>query len=253
MDVMKKWQVYCFTESNVQETWRFTQPECCPNNTNHVIDHDTIKCLESKMVSNPQIQNMFISAKSWQNTNGYYMMQGYNFLITESNYSHFDLILPTKRCVYGLKMNINDSNVGDKVSIKVNPNTVCGYITSDVNIGESNIPVSSTVVQNVIPGFYVNFGTYSNVTDEAMVLNVDVENNNILLDRGITNDLTVGSLVMANVYIIKDYVIGVPGIQEVGYGTFAGKVLEQNTNIHLCYNNVTGGSKSFSYNSEYTY
>ena len=209
--------------------------------------------LETKVINDLPTQSVFISAKSWQDTNGYYMMQGYQYAITESNYSQFDLILPTKRCVYGLKMNANDSNVGDKISVKVNPNTVCGYITSDVNTGDSNISVNSTVVQNVVPGFYINFGTYSNITDEAMILNVDMVNNNILLDRSVTHDFTVGSLVMANVYIIKDYVIGVPGIHKVGYGTFSGKVLQANTNVHLCYNNITGGTKTLSYNSEYTY
>jgi hypothetical protein len=248
MDVLKKWDVYCCTESNVQQTWRFYAPTCCPNNPSHVIDPLQTEMVDKKAL-NTGTANTYV-AKSWQDTNGYYQMHGYRFDVPAgSNFVSWQFALPTKRCLFGIRANATAANVGDRFSVSVDPGTPVGYVTSDVFAGHSNIPVSSTVTANMVPGFYAQIGD----EDEHMIDRIGLETNIILVDPIVASNIPMYTPVLANVYIVKDFEIGCLGVHKAGYGTMAGKVLPAGTVIRFGYENLTGGEKTFSFNSEYTY
>jgi hypothetical protein len=251
MDVLKKWQVYCCTESNLQTCWRFCEPECCPNNPTHVIDHMQTVFVDKRAV-NSHVGNTYVT-KSWQDTNGYLMVQGYRLDVTAAGSNVVDFPLPTKRCVYGMRVNVTESNVGDSFTITINPGMPVGYLTSNVVAGQSNIPVSDTVLQNMVPGFFVKIGDIDDHMIQFVGSDVGPDAGMILCTPLQAISLPMYTPVLANVHIVKDFVLGCTGIHEIGYGSLAGKVMPAGTVINVSYSNVTGGDKLFSFNNEFSY
>lgn len=251
MDILKKFQVYCSTESNYIETWTFSKPEICPNDSRHLIEHEKTKQLDSKTLYTDRAPTVYIAAKSWHDTNGYYMYQGYKCHDISYGIHVHDFTVPVKRCVYGLKLNIKNENIGDEISIIINPETLIGMTTSPYSQSTTNLHVSESIVKNVIPGFYIRSPTTNNV----LVTDVDQTNNTLTIETPWGEDLASGTPLYLNMYMVKDFHLDVVNIQKVGYGTMSGKVFPRGSTIRVIYKNNTEIStpKEFTFNCEYTY
>lgn len=252
MDLLKKWQVYCCSESNIQETWAFKKPEVCPNNPRHEIDESSIKAIDQKYVESSSVMHAFIQAKSWGDTHGFYMIHGFTMSDITMGTTKKSFTMATKRCMYGVRLNMKESNLGDSVSIIINPDTLVGYVTTPITAGDITIHVSQTVVDNMLPGFYIKFGL--NEDDHHMISEVDIANQTLTLCHAMPHDVAAYSMVYLDLHIVKDYTIDVIGIHKMGYGTFAGKVLPSGTVIQIVYKcNHPDMTKTLTFNAEYTY
>lgn len=249
MDCLKKYRVYCTHENAHIETWKFTKPTTCPNDSRHAIDESQTIELEKKYIENENMQHVYINAKSFQNTNGYYMIEGRTFDIPNGNNNFTsDVVLPIPQCMYGIKIMTMEEHVDDCFSIIINPDTLLGVVTAAADVGTTVVNVSSTVTSNVIPGFYISLSGMM-----YMIVAKDQDNNTVTLNSPLTTQVDPMTHVLLNVYIIKDYRIQGAGALDVGYGTMGGKLLTTGTVIRLIYKNTDCLAKKFSINTEFTY
>lgn len=250
MDIVKKYKVFCVTEGQFVEVWKLTTPECCPNNARHVIDDTQTQQIDQKFVETERIQHVNINSKNSKNTNGIYCCEGRSYNIPANVSVHVeDIDVKVPMCVFGMRFCVRDEHFGDDVSFIGNPETVAGVITQTVDTQSTTIFVNETVVQHVVPGYYIVING-----EERQVLTVNADTSSVTVDTPFSSPHAPMSYVMVNAYIVKTCRLDAPGICEVGYGAFGGKVIPQSAVLRLIYTKADPTStKTFSFNVEYMY
>lgn len=245
---VNKYVCYCLTEQNFITTWAETAPTVCPNNNNHPIDPNTVGITET--MNN---QTVYIAGKDSSKTGGYYLLHGKKTNITTDPITIEDTIFKTPSCIFGLMFTSSLEQKGDTFDIIVNPDTAVGTITQVADIGATTLNVSPTVIQYITPGMYISLYDGINKNDCGIVLSVDPDTSTIIIEIALTNSFAVGSGILLNMYVVKNYPIGDPWKHDIGYGTLGGKPVPANTICRLVYNNNSGIAKTFSYSYEFTY
>lgn len=254
---MQVYQVFCNDEDAYFETTVYTAnstlPSRCPNNHTHTIN-------PNKTILIRDVQSMFINSKSYESTQGYYMMRGNQLAITDAtpgSVAVFDLPFVTPVCVYGLNAQIAQANVGDYFDLVMNPETIVGVLAADAQVGAINFIVSDSVVQYMKPGFSMAFmdpltGAKTPV-GEVVSVNIDADNITVATNSAVASIIPAGTYVLLSLYVARE--IHAPNTNpiSIGYGTMAGKPVPMGTIARVVYHNVTGGAKTFSWMLEYTY
>lgn len=251
MDVVKKYKVFCVNENKYLEVWKMTTPDCCPNNSRHVIDHDQTEFLEQKFVENDHIIHVNINSKNVRTTNGNYCGEGRSFHIASNvSVQTEDIQIPVSMCIFGMRFCIREEHFGDRVSFIGQPETIAGVILQDVDANSgTTFMVNDTVWKNVVPGYHVLIGG-----EERQVVGVDSEASTITVETPFTSSHAAYSYVAVNVYVVKNFCLDTRGMAEVGYGAFGGKMLEKGNVLRMVYHKADPAtSKIFSLNVEYMY
>lgn len=252
MDVIKKYKVFCVTENQFIETWKVNTPQCCPSDYRHTIDPSQTKQIDQQFVEVENTQHVNINSKNFRNTNGIYCGEGRSYIIPPNVTSHIENIdIPVPMCVFGMRFCVRSEHMGDTVSFIGQPETIAGVILQTVNDASgTTFAVNNTVTENVVPGYYIVIGG-----EERQVVDVNSENNTITVSSPFTLTHNPGSYVAVNVYVVRNYMLDTPGVFEVGYGAFGGKVLPKGAVLRMIYNrngDITI-EKMFSFNVEYMY
>ncbi len=247
---MKKYKVFCVTENKFVEVWKLTTPDCCPNNNRHIIDDSQTQQIDQKFTETDKIQHVNINSKNFRNTNGIYCGEGRSYVIPANVSVHVENIeVKVPMCVFGMRFCVRDEHYGDSVSFIGQPETVAGVVIQTIDVQSTTIFVNETVVQNVVPGYHVVING-----EERQVIGVDSATSSITVDTPFSSPHAAMSYVMVNVYVVKNYRLDAPGIFEVGYGAFGGKVIPQDAVLRMIYTKADPStSKKFSFNVEYMY
>jgi hypothetical protein len=251
METLYKYELFCATENSNVTCWRYNTPHVCPVNAQHEIVANSIHIVDQENVTDyTSVKPVYIQAKSWYDTKGYYQCKGYEVaLLAGQSQLSIPFTIENKNCFYGMRVNVCDHNVGDEFSASINKNTIVGILVADLTIGDAVLMVSDTVSDNLIPGFYVQLGA-----EERLVVGVDKLAHTITVITPFENTYPSYELVLLNVYIVKNYKLECTGIQKVGYGTSSGKVFPQGTVFSIDYkNNNSTTNKKFTFNAEITY
>jgi hypothetical protein len=249
MDVIKQYRVFCETENAYVETWKTTAPECCPNDYRHTITPSSISVIGEKYMENASI-HVYINSKAYHPTNGKYCAEGLSYNIP-ANTSTFveNYTFLKKCCMYGMHICIREDHIGDRVSIIVEPETVAGVLTQPVTTSDVVLHVSNTVVENVVPGYFVVLGT-----EERVITDVDKSQQTVTVDRPFDSSYTAMTFVKVNAYVIRNLCLDTVGKFDIGYGAFGGKIIPKNAVLRMVYHKLNpDSSKRFSFNMEYMY
>ena len=139
-------------------------------------------------------------------------------------------------------------HVGNKIIMEVNPNTVIGFVTAPVNIGDTVINVNDTVIDNIIIGSTINIGE-----DLGICVSKDEANNQITVKNPSLSSYAAGTLVDMTISIAD---INLSGSNthvkvEAGLNTMS---VKKGYVIRLKYFNNTGiSSKKFDFQLSYDY
>lgn len=247
MDILRKFKIYCATEGKFIETWKMTTPTTCPTDYRHEIDESQTQEVERKYVESANVQNVFLNSISYQNTYGYYMLEGRQYQIPSGPQVYTeDFTLPTTQSVYGMRICGTHNHVGDKFSIILNPDTVIGVVLGNATQGSTEIITNNTVYENIIPGFYVQLGQNEYLVKSKL-------SNGILLNTPLSEDINSMTPVILVVYIVKNYTIECEGNIKAGYGSMGSKPLPAGTVVRIKYTNNSNEEKLFYINYEYSY
>jgi hypothetical protein len=250
MDIIKQYRLFCETENAHVETWKMTKPECCPNDYRHTIDPSSVSVIGERYVESGNIQNVYISSKAYYPTNGKYCAEGLSYNIpadTSTFVEHYTFM--KQCCMYGMHLCVREDHIGDRVSIIVQPETIAGVLTSTALTTDTVLHVSNTVVQHVIPGYYVVLGE-----EERLIVEVDKSGNTITIDTPFDSVHNGMELVKINVYVIRNLCLDTVCKFDIGYGAFGGKLIPKNSLLRMVYHKLDpASSKRFCLNMEYMY
>ena len=249
MDVLKKYRVFCVTEDCYVETWKFTRPESCPNDYRHEINPLLVDELEKKKVENHNLQHVVINSKAFHETNAYYMMEGMSFKIPASSNVYIEnVILSVGQAIYGMKIGVDPVYIDDSLSLIVNPDLPLGIVTTPALMGDTVLSVSDTVVCNAVPGFYVKLND-----NEYKIVQKDISGSTMTILPPLLSDISAGTVVLLNIYVIKNFKMMIAKTINIGYGTLGSKFIAAGSTIRLIYENTNAVDKTCIVNFEYTY
>ena len=246
-NIVNKYRLFDTVTQTYVYVWSDTVPVICPNG-------DAIDSTMTTVIDNVSTNTVFISGKTYGESQGYYHMRGYEIdLAADQTHAHLDVSFPFPICIYGMNFNTSADQEGDALDIVAYPNTTIGYLTGNVAINDTLIHVSPTCAENIVLGGYITLADGTN-SFESMISSIDKINNTITFETPSTfafNAYT--TLTIMNIYISKNYTIDNPNKYTIGYGTNAGKPLSSNVVIRVTYYNNNATLKKFRFNVEMTY
>lgn len=243
----KKCKFTCNQEGIVFVVTCHTLPTHCPNDINH-----TISIMETHNIESIRIKEEFLQDGQIP-TNGYFKCQGFSETciansVTEFVYSWLYPISPTV-----IKLNVRSIHQGDKFDTYIAKDTTIGVITSNLTIGTTVLPVSTTVINNIKPGFLCKITDGVNTNELGEVLSVNTTNNTITITTPPTNDFNTNSFIKMTIHNIKDFYLYDTGPFIIGDSRIGSSYLPPNIPITLSYTNNSETNKVFNWVVEYMY
>lgn len=234
---INKYRIYCNTESKFVEGWGNLEPTKCYNNTEHVVNLNSIKQIDN--INNSQVKiiedNVFV---------------GRNVSIAQINLSSVSTtqtkVYTFKKItsMYSFKYATDVSNQGDELTIAINPNTPLGLITQNVSTGDTIIYAPPAIFLFGQIGFNVKLSNGVNVDDLGEILSIDSTAGTITVENPAVNNFsTTNTLCLMTYYTMKNIVIGPPQMYAFGEDIIGGAAVPVGTSVHFIYkNNSPGGS-----------
>lgn len=144
---------------------------------------------------------------------------------------------------------VSQDMVGDELIIEIGSNTLIGAVAIPVNPGDDTIYVSPTVLQNIKVGYYLDL--YPSQTELGRVIQVNT--NNIKLDRTVSSALSPGTYLSMTVKIIPYLYFSTPTTIDIGKTMPTGNRIPANVKIRIKYYNNNGKAKKMSFFVEYLF
>ena len=254
---IKEWRVYCETEEVYHSVWldaTSSAPTTCPINTGHTITSN----LTHDVTSHSLIDRVMIEEEESGRTQGYFKSVCKTIQIDGNVDSVTSLAIswPYKTTLLTGWFYSQQDQVGDYVSAFMAPNTITGYITSDIVSGNNVISVSNTVIENIAVGFDVALTNGVLKSEMGEVLSIDEDNMTITTTENADNSFSYTSptYFIQTIPIVEDLKINAPGCRfAFAEKKQRGKGVPANTPFVINYINKDGAQKEFSFVVEYMY
>lgn len=144
---------------------------------------------------------------------------------------------------------VNESMIGDEMSVKIAPNTIVGALISNLNVDDTSIYVSPTVIKNVKYGQYIGLPQQNKELGRVISLG----SNYLTFTPASDVSANAGSYVGMCAKIIPYVYFNVTGKIEIGKTVTTANRIPANTKILIEYTNNTGTAKKVSFFIEYLY
>jgi hypothetical protein len=250
--ILNRWRLYCSTESTYVYVWldeNQTTPTTCPNNNAHTISGDAI-IVEKR---DPTVVSI---SQETTATGEHYCWSTKSFTALANQMTAYSFSYPIPISVLNAKFISEEENRGDMWTWAIAKNTVIGAITNTVNIGDTVINVSSTVLTYVAVGFYVNLFNGTTTNELGLVLSKNTTNSTITVQTATTHAFSPATptYVRMSIMFMKDALIGSPWCYEYGEAKIKTSYVPAGTNVTVEYtNNSASEDKLIVVHIEYMY
>lgn len=240
---LNKYRLFCQTEGVFKTVWNNSEPKKCPDAAQHTIDPNSVTIVDAIVDNTVTIENNYV------NTNGNYMMEGFQFQVpAQSNYT-FTTSKPFDVMCYNVYLHPTQSNVGDNVSLYAQFTLP---ISGIVHSGESNVQISPSLLTNIQKGYDVTLSNATSCSHLGMVVSMDT--NSICTQYSASNTYRNNDTLVLRKYYGKSLSFPiVPNTYCVGQGTLNGTFIPASTPMYLDYNNVNLQPKPFVFHVECMY
>lgn len=246
MTTVYNYRFYCPTELAYIYVWGTSPPSFCPND-HASIDSNTI------VIVNTVTEDTRIVKES---TNGYYQSEAIAMNIpagSTGDISSQDFTWPIDIQIWKNDLIALDNQIGDVVSVVINPDTNIGTLTSDANIGQTILNVSPTVTTIAVKGFNVALTDGVTKNELGLITYVDKVNSQITVSTPLTNNFLASAptYVQISVVIVKNQPILKAdtmffGLKGLKYMEFAATDV-----MRVYYTNNNGQAKTCHWRLEY--
>lgn len=241
-----QYKVYCIEEDKYYTSWYPSMPICCPNNYRHHID----PAKTVKITSRPTTVNLVQIQEETILTGGNFRYESFAFDCAPNTDTVKNISFSYPISVLTTYAPTEDQHRGDSLTVTVVPqNPIIGVTVSNLNPGESNIYVSTTVLNYLAPGFQCLIGN----ENMGEVLRVNTDTNMITTQYPINNTYVYPSYVKMNIIITKNVNFIIPMVHTVGAGKIGASYLPANTVFKAVYTNNSSNQKDFVVHIEYLY
>lgn len=242
---INQYRFFCNTENIFVYTWSISVPTCCPNNNTDVIDLSSITIIDtinSNAVS--IIQNN-------DDIQGYYRMECLTINVLPNQTSVKTFSWPYNISVLTINWTSNEIYKGDILNVYSYPNTIIGFTTEDINIGDSVINVSDTVMQHIIIGSLITISNGTTSISFGDCINKDVVDKTITCSVKANYAFQKNSQVLMTMQHIKNYVFNTNEEIRLANKHLQSTYLKANKIVKIMYQNNSNVSKIFTPFIEY--
>lgn len=250
-----KYRIHCETDGDVEQTvWNDDAfVPTCPYNNTHTID----PLVDPVIIEQVKDSQTYILDP----TPGFYMTTTIPLAINADTPGtvqvkpisyNFDMSLWLSKFVPTADM------ITDELSIIVAPNSPAGVITVTGQIGDTVLNVLPAAMQSgfIVKGHYLKIATPDMLTiqDLGMITNYNMTTNTVTVENALTSVFPPGSILLLNIYIMKDYVFSAPGVERVFGGKSVNtKKIPAGKVIQFLYKNTTGTAKTVYFDIEFNH
>jgi len=244
---LSSYQITCLTEGiRVVTNYGVTVPTVCPNNNQHTIDPDQTTVYDTQTLTEVTVLN---PNGYYQATTSYLPMDA----CTPGTVFTKDISFPMRIFLWSIAVYPPVNSEDDWFDVISAPNTAIGYITSGIEIGATQMYVSSTVCENAIPGLDIAIYDGTNRDDLGRITAGDEGTLLCQFETPTTHAFTTGSLVELNLKNIRHFEMCRTTEYEIRLGSPWKKYKEvpANTIMRIVYHNMDGNAKYISMLLEY--
>jgi hypothetical protein len=244
-----QYRVYCCTESNFVDAWLHDLPVTCPNNYKHIIDSTKIYKLDERFVG--RRNTVYIQEEDTATQGNYhYECIPFNLNSNLNQSSLFNFKYPVN--ILSVKIRTSEIHRGDIINFQMVLKPPIGHLTSNVNIGDSNIYIDNNVLSTIKVGYHV---TLSNNTIEDLneVIIKNISSNLLTTSFASSNNYPIGTDVHLHVNSIKNLVITEPDWYVIGNRKMGTSYLPYGVALQMNYTNSNLQPKDVYLHTEYLY
>ena len=233
-----KYRVFCNDENAFQYWWldeNQPEPTTCPNDSGHTINTALTKIVGVRDPEEIQIkQEVIPTGQNYQ-----WDTQAFDALANSTSTHTFSYDIDVS--VLEAQFISATIHKGDKWSWVIAENTTVGALTADVSISDTVLNVSSTVVENIKVGFYINLFDGVNTEDLGRVTAVDTDASTVTVSTASTQAFAAATptFVQMSIYFMKDVEIGEPWMYIYGEGKIQSSYVPAGTTVKVIYTNMS--------------
>lgn len=247
-----KWRVHC-TQENIDVIGYMHgdlgDPVYCFNNKEH-----TISVTEKlEIINNPKRQIL----EQPLHMNGIFKAESISLDPINSNSTKIlDMTWNVDIAPISINIPITDRHKWDSLVIEAMPDKVVGTLTQDITGGVTTvIPVSSTVIENILPNFLCCISDGTNTDDLGNVIDVDYQNNTITVSNTPTNSyaMVTPTYIKMTIRFVGPHTFGDPETIIIGGTKMKAQLIPKNEILRFKYTNNSSIEKNLIMLLEYYY
>ncbi len=167
-------------------------------------------------------------------------------------YKQMDFKWPYDIALMSATLGVSEEMIGDDFEVHIGSNTLIGALTQPLNIGDTSVHVSTTVIENIKIGFYLE--TYETDNQQiGQVIEADSENSKLILLSPSNINIPNNALLSAYAKLVPTLYMHSMHKVEIGKDLPTGQRIPKNTPLRICYNNNNIVEKKISFFIEYLY
>ena len=241
-----QYKVFCTEEQTYYTGWFSGLPISCPNNYRHSIDPSKTV----RIATRPRDVTLVAIQEENTLTNGNFRYETFSWTCPPSCTCSNDIVMKYPINILTTTATAGTDHVGDTLNVTVVPkNPIIGISVSNISPGDSNIFVSTTVLNYMHPGYHCIMGT----ENLGEVYSVNVNSNMITTQYAASNSYGYPNYIKINVPIVKNLKFISPMTHNVGAGKVGASYVPAGTAMRALYTNNSSNSKEFGVNIEYLY
>ena len=263
MTTVRKYQVYCTTESKHYTVWDDATPTVCPNNGAHSIDSGATVVIETVSSNDVKILEEAPPLNAVA-TGGHYAS---TCVIIDIPAATIAGEITTSTKAFAFPIGLIDVHFtttadmeGDILHADMGLDTIVGVISNDVDIGttgvEVGITVSSTVIDNIAIGYNVRLFDGVNQDECHHVESIDAANSTIVVEQGPLDHSFLASsptYVQMTIEMLQDFTLGPAQTYRLGMNTVGSSYIPTDTVGHFRYENWDMSAKKLYIYLEFFY
>lgn len=241
MTTVNRYRVYNTVTQAFEFGWSDVTPIKAFSNANQNIDST-----KTIIIDTVKQANVISLREDYKGTNGFYQAEGYQLTANPGFSNQMLYTQPIPTVIMDIKFQTTAAMEGDILELYTDDKIV-GVTTEAANINTTVVKVSDTVVQNVVPGFWIRLNNGVNVMPYVMVVSVDLTTNQLTLQTALPFTYAAGSAVIFRIYFAKNYVIGPPMLHHLGGNIQGGVQVPPNMINRAAYTNQGSTTKSIKF------
>lgn len=244
---INNYRLFCNTENSFVTVWNINTPSACPNNNTHLIDNDSVTIIDN-------INSNSTSIIQYNNDiNGNFRIESKMLFIPANQIITQTYSWPYNISVMTIGLTSAKENIGDVVNVYIAPNTVIGAITQHINVGDTIIHVSPTVVKHLNVGFLVKITDGTSVLDLGECIFIDPVTYIIRCINSANISMNAGSYLQMTIHNVKNIYLYNSEQFKIGEKHVSSQSLPKNINVQISYQNNSNVDKHFMFYYEFLY
>ncbi len=247
--VVYQYRIYCITEAQNVYEWNTVAPTTCPNNTAHVINPNSISIVDQIASNEVKIQQESVP------TGGNFRAETFTLTATGPGMTTAQMSWPFNVSLLQASFTTDSTNQGDKVTVEIPSNLPIGTITHDVNVGDTIINVSPSVITNSMVGYCIILSDGTNTDDLGRIIAIDTINNTVTMEVASPNNYAVATPTVVGLTVrpISNFEFGPPQTYILGQSSLGASSIPANVPVTVKYQNNGTTQKAIIFAYEYLY